>query len=326
MIMNFANINWGTLDNKIYSVLLFIIILFLVIRSQRVFKVCRKLGGNRLLQNFSRTRFIIKCLLFVLSAIFLLIALLSPQWGATDNVKQEGRDIVVALDVSKSMLAQDDQPNRLEFAKNKIKKFVNMVDTDRVGLVLFSGDAFVQVPLTRDLDSFLSFLDQVDVESISGGSTDIQKAIEKSTDMFEAYKIDNKRLLVLFTDGEDFSKNVEKNQDKNLAIFTVGLGSKEGAPIPFYDDRGIQNGHIKKNDGSIVISKLNEQNLMNLSRSTGGKYIKSSIDDSDLNYIIDTLKYYEKHEFGSRQFDIYENQYPYFIFISFVFLLIEWIL
>lgn len=327
------SIYWATPEHTIYFIGFAICCIIVALRVIKTIKTVTILthSSRRLIEHYSRTKLFIKALLYSASLFFLYIAMLSPQWGKKNNeITQEGRDVLIALDISKSMLAQDDQPNRLEFAKQKIKKFISMLDSDRVGLILFSGSSFIQVPLTRDIDSFFNFLEQVDVESISGGSTALDKAIKQALDMVDASLIQHKRVLVVLTDGEDFSTDLasikDRAQKEKLTIVTLGLGSLQGAPIPLYEDGKLQQGHMKKKDGSIVISRLNESYLKKIAQETGGVYVKATIDNTDIMSIVEHIQRYEKHKFDSKKFDAYEQQYPYAVLLSFICLALEWIL
>ena len=163
----------------------------------------------------------------------LFIAALRPQWGQKEVViKQEGRDLFIALDVSRSMLATDCTPNRLAVAKQKIKQLVPLLGCERIGLILFSGSAFIQCPLTVDYQAFNMFLDSVDAETISSGTTDLAQPIYKALDAYRQMPNKTTKLLAIFTDGEDFSSNIAhcKQQiwDENLRVFTVGVGRLMG--------------------------------------------------------------------------------------------------
>lgn len=326
------NIFWATLYNLKYFIFLPFFLALVIYKLHKTLRSAKKLSGNRnLLENFSMSRSIFKSLLLSVSIFFLFLCLLSPQYGEQEkDVVQSGRDVLIALDISKSMLAQDESPSRMDFAKAKIKKLLSMIESDRVGLVIFSSDAFVQCPLTRDRNSFLSFLNQVDAESISGGTTNIASAINSASNLFNTGSSNAKRLFIIFTDGEDFSADIdsclENIKSSGLSLVTVGLGSLNGVPIPVYDENGKQNGFIKKSDGSVVISKLNEDGLKKISTKTGGAYIKSSKDDSDVKSILKLIESLEKQDFGNKNLNSFINQYNYFALVSFLAICLEWVL
>lgn len=326
------NITWATLENIKYFVFYPLFVLIVGYKMFKTTRVIKALGKNpKMFEHYSVVKLIIKTCLYIVGLFLLFLTLLSPQWGKKkDQVKQEGRDIIIALDISKSMLVQDMQPSRLEFAKRKIKDFLSLVDSDRVGLILFSSTSFVQVPLTRDFDSFVNFLDQVDSESISGGSTAIDKALGQALDMFDNTQLNNKKIVILFTDGEDFSMHLtdikDRAQKENLIILSVGIGSAQGGPIPLYNAKGESIGHQKKKDGSVVISKLNEDMLRMLTQATGGIYIQSTQDNKDLQVMMKRIEDIEKKEFDTQKFSAYEHQYPYFVLGALLCLGVEWIL
>lgn len=325
-------INWFYPENIYWFIFYLVFIVVSIFKLLKIKSVANFLSqSNFALNNYSFFKYLIKFCLYSLALFFLFLALMGPQWSKkNEKVEQKGRNVLIALDISKSMLAQDLKPNRLALAKQKIKKLVNLLQTDRVGLLLYSGTSFVQCPLTRDLDSFVNMLDQVDVETISSGTTAIDKALIESLNAFDSCGVESNKIVVLFTDGEDFSSNLDdvKNraEKEDLHIFTVGVATQTGAPIPLYDIEGNQVGHQKYKDGSIVISKLNESVLRDLSEKSGGYYIQLTEDDRDLKLIASKVKEFEQGSFGNKKMKKYENQYPYFVLVSFVCLLIDWLL
>lgn len=291
------------------------------------------LSGSRsaMFSQYSVTKDRIKFLLKTIGFIFLFFALLHPQWGKKEEVViQEGRDILIALDISRSMLAQDLKPNRLEFAKAKIKKLLSMIPSERVGLMLFAGDTFVQCPLTKDHAAFYMFLDAVDAESISSGTTALDNAIFKALGIFKQMKERKNKLFVMLTDGEDFSSSLadvkKQAQDMHLTIFTLGVGTPEGAPVPVLDAHGRQIGVQKDTKGSVVISRLNEGILRTLAEDTGGVYLSITPSDDDLKTLVNYVRKYEKERFEDTKVARLEEQYPYFLAVSLLAFLIEWML
>ena len=243
---------------------------------------------------------------------------------------QQGRDVFIALDISRSMLATDCVPNRLACAKQKIKSLLSYLSCERVGLILFSGAAFVQCPLTKDYGSFFTFLDQVDVETISSGSTNISAAIIEALRAFEAIDKKKNKLLVLFTDGEDFSSQLgsvkERAREQSLHIFAIGVGTTQGAPVPLINDQGKQNGHQKDEKGNVVISRLNESLLKNLAADVGGKYISLATDNSDIEQLVRTITSYEKEQLDEIKMNQLHDWYHYFVALGLMALLLEWLL
>jgi len=284
-----------------------------------------------LLKNYSQSSFFIKPILYGTGLFFIFLTLLHPQWNKKEEaVMQEGRDLFIALDISRSMLAQDVKPNRLQCARQKIKKLLSLLSCERVGLMLFSGAPFVQCPLTTDYGAFHMFLDTIDAETVSSGTTALDAAINKALTIFSSMPNKKNKLLVILTDGEDFSSSLadvkQKAKDIGLHIFTIGIGTTQGAPIPVFDEQGNHKGMQRDEKGSIVISRLNEGILRTLSQDTGAHYIKATSDDHDLELLLEAVQRYEKEKFEDKKFARYEEQYPYFLFMSLLCFALEWIL
>jgi Ca-activated chloride channel family protein len=282
-------------------------------------------------KNFSLRKNLIKTILLVSSLFFIFVAILQPQWGEqTQQVMQEGRDLLIVLDISRSMQAQDLKPSRLEFAKLKIRHLLSRLHFDRVGLILFSGSAFVQCPLTVDQAAFLMFLDHVDTEVISSGTTAFDAALNKAMEVYgEAVGRKNKAVL-LVTDGEDFSSNLQyakqKALEQNIKVLALGIGSTQGAPIPIYDHQGNQVGHEKDGNGVIALTKLNEPLLQSLCQELGGIYFRAQYDDGDIDNLVGIIKKFEKEKFMDRKVSRYHDQYPWLLGLAWIVLLLEWLL
>ncbi len=331
-MINFFGITWA---NPTYGWLLPIVILAWLLLAYSAFKRARYIkilsGANtKVVIGYSVLRQSIKVVLVSLALLALWIGLLRPQWHKRSAVvAQEGRDVLIALDISRSMLATDVKPNRLEKAKQKIKQLLSQLDCERVGLILFSGSAFVQCPLTNDYSAFYMFLDHVDAETISSGSTDLGAAIKQALALYHDVAKKTK-LLVIFTDGEDFSSNLKQYKaqalEEYLHIFTIGVGTKEGAPIPLYDDAGKKMGHQKDAAGNVVITRLNEQVLHALAKDAGGMYIPLSNDEHDVTSLKNRIVRYEKEKFDDKEITQYEDKYHYVLALSFILFALEWLL
>ncbi len=324
---------WGTPGHSKYFIILLIVLGLLCWRLVKTRTVSKILTAQhiQLLTNFSWLKISIKTFILAIGLIFLFIALLSPQWNAKEQaVMQEGRDILIALDISRSMLAQDQEPNRLNAAKQKIKQLLERLETDRVALMLFSGTAFIQCPLTRDIAAFTMFLDHVDVETISSGTTALDQALREALRMFNSIPTHKSKIVLLITDGEDFSKQLEevkKNlMQQSIHLFSLGMGSVQGAPIPLFDEQGKQQGYQLDKQGNVVISRLNEQMLRTLSQECGGLYVRSAANNADINTLIERILAFEKEVIEQKKLARYEQQYPWFIGVSLLCLLLEWLL
>lgn len=332
----FEMIHWGGLQNTALALFLIVIaFLFLLVRwfktTRALDRLTLKKWRDLLVKNASFTRRFIKMALFFTGFCFLMLALLRPQWDKKDeHVEQEGRDLLIAVDISRSMLAQDVKPNRLEFVKKKIRKLLYNLSCERVGLLLFSGETVLQCPLTTDYSAFFMFLDGLDVETISSGTTTIQGALSRAISIFESMPTKKTKLICLFTDGEDFSTNLaevkNKAEQQGLSIFTFGVGTSRGAPIPIIDHKGECVGFEKDDKGSIVMSKLNEGILKNLSEQTGGKYIHMVQSDEDIKEFISIVQSFEKDALEGKSVSRFQEQYPYCIAVSFICFALEWLL
>jgi Ca-activated chloride channel family protein len=305
-----------------------------IYRQAKVRAAIYRIAGNwqsLLIRNFLPYRQYLKAVLFGIALFFLGIALLRPQWHEHEKILiQEGRDVLIALDISRSMLATDCSPNRLAMAKKKIRQLLSLLDCERVGLILFSGSAFVQCPLTTDYRAFHMFLDHVDAETISSGSTALDAALQQALQTFNTVPDRKNKLLVIFTDGEDFSSNLsqfkQEANNQGMRIFTIGIGTAEGAPIPLYDIEGNPIGHQQDAHGKIVISQLNEGILFSLSHDVGGIYVPMSSDTSDLMTLVNHITRFEKERFEDKQIKQFDDKYHYFLLLSLGCLLSEWLL
>lgn len=330
----FFDFTWGAPKQAVWLLLIIAFIVFLLWRTLRFAKVVRLLTMSKyghLVRNASLFRQLIKVFIFIVAIFALLLALLRPQGGRVEEkIVREGRDLFIVLDISKSMLASDVKPDRLTFAKYKIRQMVNLFQAERVGLILFSGAAFVQCPLTLDYDAFNLYLDQVSVETISSGSTSIDQALKIVLDAFERSPTRKHKLSIVFTDGEDFSADLlvlkQQAAKAGLHLFALGIGSIEGAPIPLYDGSEKRIGYQKDDQGAIVISRLNEGLLRSLTHDLGGFYVRAVEDSSDIEVLKKKIAHFEKEKFDELDQTRLQELYPYFLLISFICLIIEWLL
>jgi Ca-activated chloride channel family protein len=265
-----------------------------------------------------------KHVLWSLGVIFILIALARPQLGTRlEEIKREGIDLVIALDVSNSMLAEDIKPNRLMKAKYEIRRLIDMLQGDRVALVIFAGEAMVQVPLTLDYDAFTMILDNVDQNSIPVQGTAIARAIDVATDAFVSGELKH-RAMLLITDGEDHQgKPIEaaaNARSKGISIYTVGIGSTAGVPIPLHDANGNQIGVRKDRRGNIVTTRLDAETLQRVALETDGKYL------SDLEEITSIISGMETKEFEAKKFTQFEDRFQFPLAIGMVLMIIAFVL
>jgi Ca-activated chloride channel family protein len=282
---------------------------------------------KKMLPGFKGGRRIWKAVLITLSFVFLVIALAGPQVGTKlEEVKREGIDIIVALDVSLSMRAEDISPNRLEKAKYEVSKLINILNGDRIGLVAFAGMAHVQSPLTLDYAAAKLFLRLMDTNLIPQPGTAIGEAIRAASKAFNQNERKHK-VLILITDGEDHESKpleaAEQAAEEGIVIYTIGIGSPQGVPIPVYDKYGNKSGFKKDRSGNVVTTKLDTETLQKIAYATNGKYYISTSGEAELDQIYNEVNQMEKKELSSRQFSQYENRYQIFIALALLLLIVE---
>lgn len=334
-MIDLFGVHWAGAGRIIFLPIILICIIFLIKQFWRlrhsVGQLCHPQNYSFMLKNFSLKRYACKTALLSTSLLLLFLAILQPQWGKIEQaVVQEGRDVLILLDISRSMCAKDLKPSRLDFAKLKIRNLLSKLPTERVGLILFSGASFVQCPLTADHAAFSLFLNHVDTEVISSGTTSLDKALLNALEVLSNVTERKNKLAIVFTDGEDFSINLDAAQQKalqdNLHLFALGTATPEGAPIPKFDDHGIQVGHETDAHGNIILSLLNEKTLENLCSKLHGHYYRATYDDSDIDALITQIKQYEKESFTEQHFSQYHERYPWFLAFAWICLALEWIL
>jgi len=282
---------------------------------------------RKLSRSTSRGRQIARITVLFLALIFTILALAGPQIGTRlEEVKREGIDIMVAIDVSSSMLAKDIPPNRLQKAKHEVETFIDRLRGDRIGLIAFAGAAFVQCPLTLDYGAANIFLDILEPDLIPVPGTAIGEAILKAIQAFEEQERKHK-VMVLITDGEDHGEDVlklaEEAERQGIVIYCVGIGSPQGEPIPLTGDRGASQGFKKDREGEVVITKLDELTLEKIALQTGGKYFRATSGEEELDKIYDEIFAMEKKELGSLQYSQFEHRFQYLLFPAILLFIIE---
>jgi Ca-activated chloride channel family protein len=274
----------------------------------------KKLVGG-LTANFSLQKRRYKYLLLFLGLIFLVLALARPQYGThMVMLKREGQDVMLVVDCSKSMLAEDMKPNRLDKAKQEVRGLISRMTGDRVGLVAFAGAAFTQCPLTLDYSAAQMFIDVLDVDLIPTPGTNIGAAIEAATAAFNQKERKNK-IMIIITDGEDFGgdikRAVKEAKVQGVKIFTIGLGKPEGEPIPIRNDRGEMIGYKKDGRGELVLTRLDEQMLQEIAADADGRYYHASAGEIALDQIYEDINALEKKEQKGMLMTQYEDRYQY---------------
>ena len=294
-------------------------------------RALQRFGGlnilERLAKSASRTKRLVKFGLFLLAFVFLVVGFTNPQIGTRlQEVKQEGVDLFIALDVSLSMKAEDIKPNRLEKAKFEIRNLIERLGGDRLGLVVFAGDAFTQFPLTTDYSAANLFLDVVDTDVVPTPGTSIQAAIKRAMDSFD-FEDPTTKVLVIITDGEETEGEAfsvaEEAGKKGVIIYTIGMGSPIGSPIPVYNPAGMQVDFKRDRSGSIVITKLDETSLEKIAAVGNGTYYRATNAQNELDDVYKSINSLQKREFGVKQFTDYEDRFQFFIAAGIILLLIE---
>jgi len=282
---------------------------------------------KRLMPNVSKSLPTIKFVLYSLSLISLLIGLANFQFGTKlEEVKREGVDLIIALDVSNSMLAEDLSPNRLERSKRAIYQLIEKLHNDRLGIIVFAGDAYVQLPITTDYSSAKLFLETIDTEIVPTQGTSIGAAINLAMESFD-FKNETSKSIIIITDGENHEDDAKEAAtdaiSKEVTVHTIGMGSEKGGPIPIYRN-GSQVDFRKDNQGNTVVTRLNETMLKEIAAAGNGSYVRASNANSGLGSIIKEINKMEKKEFGSKTFKNYEDRFQIFLMIALILIVIEY--
>ena len=268
-----------------------------------------------------------KIALLLCGLICCILALARPQMGTrVETVKQEGFEIIVALDVSNSMMAEDVQPNRLERAKHAIRTLMSKLQGDRIGLVVFAGAAFLQCPMTSDYSAVELFLSGVDNETVGVQGTEISQALQTAVRGFDD-KPRSQKVVVLLTDGEDHEDDpvgtARELAKQGIRVYAIGVGTPFGELIPIRDAQGNVVGHRKNREGSIVMSRLDEVTLQQIAAETNGAYYPSTLGEQEIDAIYHELTQSDKTEFESRHITQYEEQYQYVLVFALLFFFLE---
>ncbi len=285
---------------------------------------------ERLAESASKRKRLLKFSVLFLSLVCVIVGLANPEIGTRlQEVKQEGVDIFVALDVSLSMKAEDIKPNRLEKAKLEIRNLIDRLGGDRLGLIVFAGEAYTQFPLTTDYSAANLFLDAVDVDVVPVPGTAIGSAIKRAMESFD-FKDPTTKVIVIVTDGENTEGDaVEAAEDaakKNVLLYTIGMGSPSGTPIPIYNASGQQVDFKRDRGGNIVVTKLDEASLEKIASIGNGKYFRGTNAQDELNEIYKNISALQKREFGVKQFTDYEDRFQYFLGAGIILLIAEFLI
>jgi Ca-activated chloride channel family protein len=309
-------------------VMLILVLWYFISRKQKL----KKLGDanliSQLLPYSSKRKRIIKFILFMLGFSSLIIALCNLQTGSKlTEVKREGADIIVCIDVSNSMLAQDLSPDRLTRAKYALEKMIDGLEGDRLGLVIFAGEAYVQLPITTDYSAAKLFLSSIGPGMVPVQGTNVSDAIKKASESFSNDDGKN-RAIILITDGENHDSEAiqaaEEAGKNGIMINTIGIGSENGVPIPLIEN-GVVKGYRKDKQGQTVITKLNTNLLKTIASKANGVFVQASQADIGLGAVLDKIGELDKVQLENKMYTDYEDQFQWFLGLSLVLFFIEFL-
>ena len=321
------------LEEKKYFYLLIIIpIVVLVFILLQLWKrsAQRKFADKQLLQRLSPEKSVFKPILkltiWCLAIASLVVALVNPKIGTKlETVKREGVDIVFAVDVSKSMLAEDIAPSRLEKAKRIVSEIINNLGSDRIGIIAYAGSAVPQLPITTDFSAAKMFLGNLNTEMLSSQGTAIDEAIRLAKTYYDDVEQTN-RVLVIISDGEDHTggagKLAEEANKEGIKTYTIGVGTPKGGPIPL-KRRGITESFKRDLQGEVVITKLNEKTLKDIASEGNGEYIDGTVTEEAVEFITNRLSSMNKTEFEAKKFSEYQDQFQWFLGLGIFLLLLD---
>ncbi|RUA27364.1 MAG: hypothetical protein DSY76_05305, partial [Bacteroidetes bacterium] len=312
----------------------FILIWVILRRSYR--NEIAKFGDSNLVQKLmpqvstSKKNWKFSLLLFAFASM--IITLANPQLGSKiEKVQRKGIDMIIAVDISNSMLCEDIKPNRLSRAKRAISKLVDKLQGDRIGLVVFAGEAYTQLPITTDYSAAKMFLSSVNTDYISTQGTSISKAIELSRNTFKEMSEDvqagkRNKVIIIITDGEDQEEGaIEQAKEaakEGIIVYTIGMGTEKGGPIPLYRN-GRMTGYKKDREGHTVITRLNQIELQKIASAGNGIFVRANTSKVGLNKILDEINQLDKQEIESQTFKDYDSHFQVFAFLAILFLIIE---
>jgi len=320
-------------NEYLWGLLVIPLLTFFFIWSRIARKKALRRFGNDEIMNFlmpfaSKNRPVFKFLILMIALAFIITGIARPQYGSKlKKRKREGVELVIALDVSNSMLAEDIQPNRLERAKLAISRLVDKLKDDKIGLIVFAGDAYTQLPITADYNSAKLFLNSVNTQIVPKQGTAIGASINLAIRSFTPNSKANKAIIVI-TDGENHEDDAvsaaKSAVENNIVVHTIGMGLPQGSPIPVL--RNGQKEYLKDNQGNVVVTKLNETMLEQIAAAGNGVYVRANNAQVGLNTLFDEINKLEKTEMESLVYSDYEDQFQYFFAIGLILILLEFVI
>ena len=326
-LFRFAN------SDYLYLLLLIpVLIVLYIINEIRKKRALKRLGDINLVASLvpelSKTRPVVKFILLLIAFSAGIIMLARPQFGSKiEDVKKQGVEVIIALDVSNSMLAEDIQPDRLTRAKQAISRLVDNLENDKIGLIVFAGDAYTQIPVTTDYVSAKMFLSTINPSMVPKQGTAIGAAIDLGIRSFSPGEGKSKAMIII-TDGENHEDDPttysEEASKAGIVIYTIGIGSTDGVPVPVIVSGKKE--YLKDVDGNTVITKLDEDILKNIAMSTNGNYVRASNSNIGLDQIFSQIKKMKTQELESTMYTEYNDQFQIFAAISLFLLLVDFII
>lgn len=308
-----------------------LLIVFYIVMVNKKKKAIAEFGNPELLKplmplvSFKRGAW--KFVMILIALMFVIIGVAGPQFGSKlQQIKKQGVELIVVLDVSNSMLAQDIKPNRLEKAKMAISRMVEKLSDDKVGMIVFAGDAYVQLPITTDYSSAKLFLSNINTDIVSVQGTAIGAAIDLAAKSFTP-ETETSKAIIVITDGENHQDDAvaaaRVAHEKGITIHTIGMGLEQGAPIP---EKGNPGQFMKDGSGNVVVSKLDEQTLQEIAKAGEGMYVRASNTDVGLSRLLDEVGKMEKSILEEKVYTDYAEKYQYFILIGLFFIFVEFMI
>lgn len=319
-MLNFANPQYLLL---IFLIPVFFLLYALVLKLRR--RRIRKFGDEKLVSqlmpSYAKGKAWVRLVIFSIGFLFFAVGLSRPQIGAKlKEHETKGAEIMIVLDVSNSMLAEDYSPNRLERAKLAISRLVDKLRDDRIGLIVFAGNSFVQLPVTTDYVSAKMFLNSISTDSVPVQGTAIGDALNTAMRSFSAQS-EKSRAIIIITDGENHEDDpvavAKQAAEMGVRVFAIGVGSPEGKPIP------VEGGLLKDKDGEIVVTRLDEDVLKEIAAEGNGVYVRAGNNEFGLNPIIEDIRKMNDEKYNSIVFEEFDEQFMYFLGIALFFFVLE---
>ena len=321
------------LDESKYLYLLFLLPIVLLLFLYNQYwkrKKQREFGDLDMVKKLSPEKSvfkpILKLIVMLLALSALILGLVNPKIGTKmETVKREGIDIVFAMDVSKSMLAEDVAPSRLEKSKQIVSQIINQLGSDRIGIVAYAGSAFPVLPITTDYGVAKMFLQSMNTGIVSSQGTSLDEAIKLSSTYFDD-KSKTSKLLILISDGEDHSEGAEEAAEEanklGMKIITIGVGTEKGSTIPLRRN-GIVESFQRDNNNEVVVTKLNQESLTTIAKATKGGYVNGNNTKEVLEYVKNALNNIQKTEFEATQMADFQSQFQWFLGLAFALLFLD---